>query len=123
MREKDFENEIRKFLNKKKIYHFKFWGGNYKTTHGSFIMTKKGVPDLICVVNGVFVGLEIKNEKGKPTEEQIKNLGEINACGGLGFVVKPKDFELLQVCLNQLLEDNTQKDLIRQKFLSISKNY
>ena len=122
-KEKEFENEIRKYLTSKGIYHFKFWGGNFRTTHGSFIMTKKGVPDLICCVNGVFVGLEIKQEKGKPSKEQLDNLKHINQCGGLGFLVYPKDFKLLQICIEDLLSDNSKKDEIQQKFIKISKNF
>lgn len=123
MKEKDFENEIRKFLDQKGIYHFKFWGGNFKTSHGSFVRTKKGVPDLICCVNGVFVGLEIKQENGKPSDEQIQNLNKINYSGGLGFLVYPKDFKLLKICIEKLLSDNTKKDEIRQNFIKISQNF
>ena len=122
MREKEFENIIKNYLEEKEIYYFKFWGGNLKTSSGNFVKTKKGVPDLICCVNGVFVGLEIKQENGRPSEEQINNLIEINKNGGLGFLVYPKDFILLKYCIEELSKENMNKDLIRQKYLKISKN-
>lgn len=122
MKEKEFENIIKSYLEEKGIYYFKFWGGNLKTSSGNFVKTKKGVPDLICCINGVFVGLEIKQENGRPSEEQIANLIEINKNGGLGFLVYPKDFILLKYCIEELSKENRNKDLIRQKYLKISKN-
>lgn len=121
--EKIFEEKIKEYLREKGIYYFKFWGGNLKTTSGNFVGTKAGVPDLVCCINSVFVGLEIKQENGHASDIQIKNLIEINKNGGLGFLVYPKDFSLLKICIEELLQDNTQKDLIRQKFLNISKNF
>ena len=121
--EKDFENEIKNYLNEKNIYFFKFWGGNLRTSSGNFVRTKKGVPDICCCINSVFVGLEIKKDTGKPSQEQIKNLKEINENGGLGFLVYPKDFKLLKMCIDKLLEDKDSKDEIRHLFIKISKNY
>ena len=121
--EKKFEELVREFLDKNGIYHFKFWGGNLKTSSGNYIKTKIGVPDLICNINGIFVGLEIKQKNGHPSEEQIKNLCEINKTGGLGFLVYPKDFKLLQICIKKLLEDKTQINIIRTLYLQNSNNF
>lgn len=122
MKEKDFENLIKDYLKEKEIYYFKFWGGNLKTSSGNFVRTKSGVPDIICCINGVFVGLELKQENGTPSKEQVQNLIQINQNGGLGFLVYPKDFILLKICIEELLNDNTKKDFIRQKYLKISNN-
>lgn len=34
--------------------------------HGGMYGTA-GIPDIICCIDGRFVGFEVKNEKGKPT--------------------------------------------------------
>lgn len=122
MNEKDFENKIRTFLNKNNIYHFKFFGGLVNTRSSNFVKTRKGVPDLICCINGIFVGLEIKSEKGKYSTEQLENFLEINKNKGLCFIVYPKDFELLKICILELLENSENKELIRIKYLKISDN-
>jgi len=83
-KEKPFETQIRKFLNIEGCYCFKVWGGGYQ---------QAGVPDLIICVNGYFVAVEVKGDKGKPSELQLHNIEKIKKAGGVGLVLYPKDFE------------------------------
>lgn len=83
--EKNFENRVKKFLKEQGCYFIKYWGG------GTY--TKSGISDLIVCCNGHFVGIEVKAEKGKPSELQIYNLREIDKAGGYGILLYPKDFE------------------------------
>ena len=114
MKEKEFENQIRDYLKKKKIYHFKFWGGKLKI-NGRFVRTKAGVADLNCCVNGVFVGIEVKQENGTPDIKQIENAKEINKTGGLCFIVYPDDFELLKLIIESILKDNSKENINKQR--------
>ena len=50
--------------------------------------SRAGVPDLLVCVDGVFVGLEIKNETGRPTDLQLHNISRINDAGGVAGVVR-----------------------------------
>lgn len=91
--EKQFENEIKKFLNKLPYtWYFKAWGGPY---------SKSGIPDIIACVNGHFVALEVKAESGRASELQKRNIRLIEQCGGYSRIVYPKDFEKLK---EELLE-------------------
>ena len=82
--EKQFENKIKKFLDSiPGIWHYKNWSGPY---------SKSGIPDIIACVNGKFVGIEVKAPKGKPSELQKRNIRLIRECGGLGYILYPKDF-------------------------------
>lgn len=86
--EKTFENKIKKFLETlPTIYYLKHWAGRY---------SKRGVPDILCSINGRFVGIEVKASKGKPTPLQVKNVKEINESGGYAVIVYPKDFDKLK---------------------------
>jgi len=49
---------------------------------------RHGIPDYICIVQGKFVGIEVKADKSKkPTALQLKTAEEITAAGGLWFLV------------------------------------
>ncbi|MCI6278084.1 MAG: VRR-NUC domain-containing protein [Clostridium sp.] len=86
--EKQFENQIKKFLDKlPKTWYFKFWAGPY---------SKSGIPDIIGCVNGKFIALEVKAENGRASELQKRNIRLIEQCGGYARIVYPKDFEKLK---------------------------
>ena len=76
--EKKIENALRKAIE----------------THGGWITktfaspnTNKGIPDLLGVVHGRFIALEVKRlAGGKPTPVQIHDLLRLNAAGAIGLV-------------------------------------
>lgn len=82
--EKKFENKVKKLLKDKGYYLIKYWGGS------SF--TKAGVPDLLCCIEGYFIGIEVKASHGRPSDLQIYNLRKIREAGGTGFLLFPKDW-------------------------------
>ena len=46
-----------------------------------------GVPDIIGCLNGKFIGIECKANKGKPTALQLKHLNDIKETGGVAILV------------------------------------
>lgn len=82
--EKIFENKIKKFLDEEKCWYVKFFANGY---------TKKGIPDLLCCVNGFFLAIEVKAENGKATELQKWNIEKIKQAGGRAIILKPSMFE------------------------------
>lgn len=95
--EKNFENRVKKFLKDQGCYFIKYWGG------GNF--TKTGVPDLLVCCNGRFLGLEIKGEKGKPSELQLYHIEQIKNAGGLAMVLYPRDFDKLKELVKELKDE------------------
>ncbi len=83
--EKQITNEIRRFLDFKKIYHWKVF---------QTLGVKKGISDLIGIMPlngkapGVFLAIEIKTERGRLSENQENFLRSINESGGIGFVAR-----------------------------------
>jgi len=59
-----------------------------------------GTPDILASVNGIFVGLEIKVGKGKPSKIQKYRMTQISSSGGIAEVVKSR--EELQQLLSRL---------------------
>lgn len=87
MKEKDFENkQVKPFLKElSKCWFYK--------VHGGSVFQQSGIPDIIGVVNGRFIALELKAEEGKPSELQKRAVRLINSAGGYGKIVYPKDWE------------------------------
>lgn len=83
--EKTFENKIKKYLKEKGAWYIKYWGG------GQF--TKEGIPDLLVCYKGMFIAIEVKASKGKPSELQLYHLRKIKEAGGKAFLLYPQDFE------------------------------
>ena len=98
--EKLFENKIKKELTKRNIWHVKFFANG---------MTAVGIPDVLACVNGRFLALEIKSEKGKPSKLQLWQIAEIRKSGGIAVIVHPKDYDTLLKLLNGLEKFNYTK--------------
>jgi hypothetical protein len=64
----------------------------YPTTGG---FGSSGVPDVVCCINGHFVGIECKAGKGKTTALQDKNLEAIRAANGVALVVNEENVDKL----------------------------
>lgn len=95
--EKSFENRIKKHLKEQGCWFVKYWGGA--------VYTKSGIPDLLCCIGSYFVAIEVKGEKGKPSELQLYNIRKINQAGGYAVVLYPKQFDKFKK-LCELLKSN-----------------
>lgn len=82
-----FENKVKKFLDQQGCYYIK--------THGDRF-SKVGTPDLIINCNGFFLGVELKAEKGKPSELQKHHIQLIKNAGGIGLILYPSGYESFQ---------------------------
>lgn len=99
MTEKQFENKIKDFLKSlPKTWFFKYWAGP---------MSKAGIPDIIACVAGTFVGIEVKAPNGKPSELQKRNIRLIRECGGVAYILYPKDFLQFKKDIYKLLNINS----------------
>ena len=83
-REKIFERRVRKYLDSIGAWHIKVWGNAFQ---------RSGVPDIIGCIKGRFFALEIKAEKGHPSELQLYEIRKIKESGGYARVLYPKEFE------------------------------
>lgn len=73
---------IRDLLRRFQIFHWKNWGGMLGT---------KGVPDILGIYQGRFLGIEVKSETGILRPEQKQFLENIQKNGGIGFVARNLD--------------------------------
>lgn len=75
--EKGVENSIKEWLTSIGAYWVKHFANQF---------TRTGVPDLLCCVNGRFVGIEVKDPDGEPTPLQLFNLKQIKKAGGVDIL-------------------------------------
>lgn len=87
-KEKDLEDKVKRFLRDNGCWYVKYWGG------GGY--TKSGIPDLLVCCEGVFLGVELKAPRGKPSDLQLKHLHRIRDSGGLAVLLYPRDLELFK---------------------------
>lgn len=63
----------------------------------------RGIPDIICGINGRFIGLELKRSiKEKPTALQKYTLDKIANANNIAFVVHPENWDDIKPILFNL---------------------
>lgn len=92
--EKNFENRIKRYLDDKGIWYVKFFANGF---------TRRGVPDLLCCVNGKFVAVEVKAQDGHPTDLQVREQKRIMKAGGVAVIVYPSGFDKFKELIEKLL--------------------
>ena len=101
MREKQFEEQVKRWLESKGIYRIgtpfdqmpikpvgywlKRWGGS------KYI--PKGVPDMQITVGIFNIDVELKSETGHLDPLQVQKLQQIKESGGYCMVLRPKTFD------------------------------
>ena len=93
MKESDTQKAIIEYLKIKRIFHYRQNSGAFMTKSGGFMRASSvnGLPDIVAIKDGIYIGLEVKTPKGKQQESQKHIQNEITKAGGLYFVVKSLD--------------------------------
>ena len=96
MKEKDFEKKVKQFLKERGCWVLKTWSNGVQ---------RQGIPDLLVCCNGYFVGVELKADKGKPSELQKYNIDKIRESGGIAIILYPEQFEEFKGLIDDLIFD------------------
>jgi len=110
VKERHIEALIGDYLKISKIFFFKCpmsgyfdtkptWGLPRFRPHASPYV-RNGTPDLIAVINGQFIGFEVKSKGGKQSDAQKSFQIDVKAAGGMYFLVK--SLEDVQKALSSL---------------------
>lgn len=54
-----------------------------------------GVPDILACYRGLFIAIECKAGRGKPTALQLANLSNIAAAGGIALIINETNTQAL----------------------------
>ena len=83
MSEKDIQKLILEWLFWNKIFNFRNNTGAFATKAGGFYhFGTPGSPDIICVIDGKFIGIEVKAKGGKQSPAQKEFQGKLVMAGG-----------------------------------------
>lgn len=83
--------KVKKILESMSIYYF------FPAANG---MGRAGIPDVICCMDGHFIGIECKAGKGKVTALQERELTRIAEAGGTALLINELSVLQLQERLN-----------------------
>jgi hypothetical protein len=83
LKESDLQRQILDYLVLKRIFH-------YRNNSSSFVDSQKhfyrfgavGSPNIVCVIKGQYLGIEVKAPKGKQSEHQKAFQQALEAAGG-----------------------------------------
>ena len=89
------KNKIRSILKKYNVYFFMPRG----TALG-----RNGIPDIICCINGCFVGIECKAGKNKSTALQLYEQQQIKNNKGIAIVVNEDNIDEVEVICKHCLK-------------------
>jgi hypothetical protein len=83
VKESDIQRQILDYLALKRIFHYRNNSGAFKDTAGHFYrFGALGSPDIICVIAGQYVGIEVKAPKGKQSDHQKEFQAKLESAGG-----------------------------------------
>lgn len=95
--EKNIQAAILQYLSLRGIFHWRNNSGAFTIPESGnharryIKMGITGAPDIICVIKGRFVGIEVKGPKGKQRPDQIDYEQRCIKAGGIYYVARSID--------------------------------
>jgi hypothetical protein len=88
MKESDIQKTILDYLTLRGIFHYKNnTAGIYKQATGSYIPSPSvGAPDIVAVIGGKYIGIEVKRPGGKMSEHQLRFKENLERAGGIYWI-------------------------------------
>jgi hypothetical protein len=100
-KETDLQNKVLNYLNGRQVFNFR-----YQAQANQY-----GMPDIIAIYKGYFIGLELKTDDGKPTELQLRMLNAIKNAGGYADIIRSVTDVIL---LFQIIDADIQSSTISE---------
>ena len=110
VREADIQHSILDYLSYMRIFHYRNNSGamigEYKGKKSFDRFGAKGSPDIICVIDGRYIGIEVKSEIGRQSENQQIFQDRLEKAGGLYILARSLDD-----VINELNTDKIKKTI------------
>jgi len=87
------KDKVVDILKDEGVYYF------FPATHG---YGRSGVPDIIACVSGLFLAIECKAGKNKPTALQVRELERVRSAGGVAVVANDANWELVRELIRRM---------------------
>lgn len=80
------------YLSLKKVFFYRNNSGAYVTASGGFVRYgTPGSPDVVCVKDGKYIGLEMKMGSGRQSPNQKDFQKRLEAAGGIYHIIRSLD--------------------------------
>ena len=90
--EADIQRQCLDYLKLNKIFHFRQNTGMFLNKNDHYYrFGELGCPDIICVMGGTFIGLEIKSENGRQSIHQLDFQKRLEKAGGIYVIIRSLD--------------------------------
>jgi Holliday junction resolvase len=87
------KDKVVSMLKGEEVYYF------FPATHG---FGRSGVPDIVCCVNGYFLGIECKAGTNKPTALQVREIEAIRRSNGVAIVVNEENWDMVRALVRKM---------------------
>jgi predicted LPLAT superfamily acyltransferase len=92
VKESDIQRSIIEWLSYQRIFHYRNNSGGFKDANQHFYrFGATGSPDIVCVIEGRYVGIEVKASDGRQSDAQRDFQARLEAAGGLYILAKSID--------------------------------
>jgi len=98
--EKETQKAAIQLLTARRIFHYRQNSGAYEKSYtakngsvrkGFIAYGTPGAPDILAVIKGKYVGIEIKDTKGTQSEDQVKFQEALEKAGGTYLLIRSID--------------------------------
>jgi len=101
LKEKDTQQTIIEYLKIKKIFHYRnnsgAMMGEYNGKRRIVRFGALGSPDIVCIVKGRYVGIEVKGTDGRQRDSQIEFQEQLEKAGGKYILARSLDDVIEQI--------------------------
>jgi len=88
LKESHIQRSVLDYLSLKNIFHYRQNTGAFKRDDHFYQFGTKGSPDVVCVINGQYVGIECKSSTGKQSDSQKDFQEQLEKAGGKYLIVR-----------------------------------
>jgi hypothetical protein len=114
--ESKLEKEVENFMKKHRVWQL----ARYQAASN-----QNGIPDRLYLYKGLLLGLELKTDKGVPSDLQLRKLKAINDNGGIGLIItNVKTLDLLLKAIDaydELFDDKAS--LVKRYLVDLEMEY
>jgi hypothetical protein len=105
MREADLQRQILDYLALKRIFHYRNNSGGFRDSHQHFYrFGALGSPAIICVINGRYIGIEVKAPRGRQNDNQIEFQRQLEKAGGKYILVYNLDDVVNELAITAMMK-------------------
>lgn len=104
--ESQIQRSVLDYLAKRQILHYRQNSGAFvdKNLHYYKFSSMNGLPDIVAIIEGYYVALEIKDAKGKLNDNQVVFRKNLLDSGGIYFTIRSlaEAIEAIEDCITRL---------------------